>query len=55
MNRFFLNFLSCPVCQGQLLLYKREFLICHKEQLVYPICSKIPILLKSEAINILEK
>ncbi|ABF13917.1 Trm112 family protein [Candidatus Palibaumannia cicadellinicola] len=49
-----LNIIACPLCQGQLLLQEQE-LVCQIDALAYPVRTNIPVLLVSEARNILVK
>lgn len=50
MNKKILDLLVCPVCKGELEFRSKENeLICHQDNLAYPIRKGIPILLESDA------
>ena len=49
-NKKLLSILVCPVCKGELeYLAKDDELICHQDNLAYPIREKIPVLIESDA------
>ena len=50
MNKKILALLVCPVCKGDLEFKSNDNeLICHKDNLAYPIRKGIPILLETDA------
>jgi len=50
MDKFLLNLLICPGCQGALTWDKKaQELICKHDALAYPVRDGIPILLVQEA------
>lgn len=53
MNRFLLEIVACPACNGRLFYdKKRQALICKSDVRAYPLRDGIPVLLESEARNI---
>ena len=50
MDYSLLEILACPLCKGKL-VYNQEMreLVCHFDQLAYPVRDNIPILLVEEA------
>ncbi len=50
MDTALLEILACPVCKGDLDYDKNnQELICHKDNLAYPIRDDIPVMLETEA------
>ena len=50
MNKKILSLLVCPVCKGDLEFKSKDNeLVCHKDNLAYPIRKDIPILLETDA------
>jgi uncharacterized protein YbaR (Trm112 family) len=50
MDKSLLEILACPVCKGDLEYDKdKQELICHKDNLAYPIRDDIPVMLETEA------
>ncbi len=50
MNKKPLAFLVCPVCHGQLVYQcKQNELICHEDDLAFPIRHRIPVLMEHDA------
>ncbi len=50
VDKNLLTILVCPVCKGDLEYDKvKDELICHVDQLAYPVLDDIPIMLETEA------
>lgn len=50
MDNALLEILACPVCKGDLEYDKdNQELICHKDNLAYPVRDDIPVMLETEA------
>ena len=50
VDKKLLAILVCPICKGNLTYEKgNEELVCHADQLAFPIQEDIPIMLESEA------
>lgn len=50
MEHHLLKIVACPICNGELFLYKkRQELICKSDTVAYPIRDGIPVLLVIEA------
>ena len=50
MDKKLLDILVCPKCKGELEYDKKsKELICHKDQLAFPIRDGIPVMLEDEA------
>lgn len=58
MHQSLLDILICPLCKGKLIFNQiDQELICHFDQLAYPIRQQIPVMLTKEArdLSVLEK
>lgn len=53
MNKKLMPQLVCPVCKGKLEYVKhQDAMICHHDDLAYPVRAGIPVLLESDAKKI---
>lgn len=48
MDKYLLEILVCPLCNGKL-LYRGDELLCLFDRLAYPIRDQIPVMLEHEA------
>lgn len=55
MDKKLLDLLVCPICKGNITISKNHAeLICKLDRLAFPIKNDIPVMLETEARDILE-